>query len=86
MTMPVEPQWALPPGESPSKTRASEALAYWRASRRLVRNDRRLGLSPARADVVLINQALGSSWPRLKAAAVATFARTRTAHRKRKMP
>ena len=46
------------------------ALSYWRASQRLIRDDVRLRLSPARANVVLINQALDSSWPRLKTAAV----------------
>jgi hypothetical protein len=46
------------------------ALSYWRASQRLIRGDAGLRLSPARANVVLINQALDSSWPRLKTAAV----------------
>ena len=33
------------------------ALSYWRASQRLIRGNPRLQLSPARANVVLINQA-----------------------------
>ena len=49
------------------------ALSYWRASQRLIRGNPRLRLSPARANVVLINQALDGSWPRLKTAAVVTL-------------
>lgn len=49
------------------------ALSYWRASQRLIRGNPHLRLSPARANVVLINQALDSSWPRLKTAAVVTL-------------
>lgn len=59
----------------PQKTTARElaALSYWRASQRLIRGNPQLRLSPARANVVLINQALDSSWPRLKTAAVVTL-------------
>lgn len=49
------------------------ALSYWRASQRLIRGNPHLRLSPARANVVLINQALDGSWPRLKTAAVVTL-------------
>jgi len=60
------------------------ALSYWRASQRLIRGNPRLRLSPARANVVLINQALDSSWPRLKTAAVVTLliARRKNGNRK----
>jgi hypothetical protein len=48
-------------------------LSYWRASQRLIRGNPRLRLSQERANVVLINQALDSTWPRLKTAAVVTL-------------
>jgi hypothetical protein len=59
-------------------------LSYWRASQRLIRDDARLRLSPARANVVLINQALDSSWPRLKTAAVVTLLMARRKTRRKK--
>ena len=49
------------------------ALSYWRASQRLIKNATEIRLSKARANVVLINQALDSSWPKLKSAAVITL-------------
>jgi hypothetical protein len=60
------------------------ALSYWRASQRLIRGNSRLRLSAAHANVVLINQAIDSSWPRLKSAAVVTLlmARRKKGHRK----
>lgn len=60
------------------------ALSYWRASQRLIRDDARLRLSPARANVVLINQALDSSWPRLKTAAVVALLMARRKERGKK--
>ena len=59
------------------------ALSYWRASQRLIRDNARLRLSPARANVVLINQALDSSWPRLKTAAVVTLLMARRKERRK---
>ena len=49
------------------------ALAYWRASQRLIQNRTGLRLSAARANIVLINQALDGTWPKLKSAAVITL-------------
>lgn len=49
------------------------ALSYWRASQRLIKNSTEIRLSKARANVVLVNQALDSSWPKLKSAAVITL-------------
>lgn len=49
------------------------ALSYWRASQRLIQERTGLRLSKAQANVVLINQALDASWPKLKSAAVITL-------------
>ncbi len=56
-----------------TSVRELAALSYWRASQRVIRGNPRLRLSQARANVVLINQALDPSWPRLKTAAVVTL-------------
>jgi hypothetical protein len=75
--MAPQPHRAGDAGRSRADARQAEALAYWRASRRLVRNDRRLRLSPERADILIIDQALESRWPRFRVAAVATLVLTR---------
>ena len=49
------------------------ALSYWRASQRVIQDRTGLRLSKAQANVVLVNQALDGSWPKLKSAAVITL-------------
>ena len=49
------------------------AQSYWRASQRLIKGSTGIRLSKARANMVLVNQALDSSWPKLKSAAVVTL-------------
>jgi hypothetical protein len=56
-----------------ASAREVAALAYWRASQRLIQDRAGLRLSKAHANVVLINQALDGAWPKLKSAAVITL-------------
>jgi hypothetical protein len=61
------------PGSKKVSAREIAALSYWRASQRLIQDRTGLRLSEAQANVVLVNQALDGSWPKLKSAAVITL-------------
>ncbi|MGE5537312.1 MAG: hypothetical protein ACM30I_01750 [Gemmatimonas sp.] len=64
-----------------SSSRENATRAYWRASRRIMRNDKRMRLSAAAADIILIGHALDARWPRLCKAATATLVLARAATR-----
>lgn len=60
-------------GAKKVSAREIAALSYWRASQRLIQDRAGLRLSKAQANVVLVNQALDGTWPKLKSAAVITL-------------